>query len=493
MTPDRPSSAARSLLAAATAVVALTAAAPAPAAATAPAPAAATAPAPAGATAPAPAGAPAAPATASAAPRAAVPRATDWPPADLQAYVDSGRYLQDVVAATVPARDWLVARTDQIAADREACRAAGLPFPAPVAPAASRAAAPRVAGGGGAAAAPAWVGGTTLRLTRRGAVGRRLRAAGLRLSTRAPATTDARGALLPVRAAGWRGGAATVTHARTLRLRTGDRRATLGGLTVGVRGRAVALQARIGGRTVLLATGTARGAVADRGAGLVRVPATRVRLTAAGAAALRRALGLRALPAGPLGTVAVRATTAAGRGAAAAPGAPPATPAAPAAGPALPATPPTAASCAAVPSRPAIVLDIDETALSNYLGTFGDPEGGDLGYAAVSVFGQGTAMPPIFDLYREARRRGVAVIFITARPGIIRPSTEGNLRRVGYDAWDGLTFKNDLTSAKDVHKTAERRKVEAAGYRIILNVGDQQTDIDGGVAERAFKLPNPFY
>ncbi|MGX6449626.1 HAD family acid phosphatase, partial [Patulibacter sp. S7RM1-6] len=160
---------------------------------------------------------------------------------------------------------------------------------------------------------------------------------------------------------------------------------------------------------------------------------------------------------------------------------------------ALPPTPPTAASCAAIPARPAVVLDIDETALSNYIDTFGDPTGGSAGYAGVSVTGQGTALAPVLDLYREARRRGVAVFFITARPGIIQPVTEANLRRVGYDAWDGLTFKNDLTSEKDVHKTAERRKVEAAGYRILLNVGDQQTDIDGGVAERAFKLPNPFY
>jgi predicted secreted acid phosphatase len=160
--------------------------------------------------------------------------------------------------------------------------------------------------------------------------------------------------------------------------------------------------------------------------------------------------------------------------------------------PATPA-PATAASCAAIPARPALVLDIDETALSNYIGTFGDPDGGSAGYAAVSVFGAGTALQPVFDIYAEARRRGVAVFFITARPGVIEASTVANLRRVGYTAWEGLTFKNDLASAKDVHKTAERKKVEDAGYRIVLNVGDQQTDIDGGYAERAFKLPNPFY
>ena len=31
------------------------------------------------------------------------------------------------------------------------------------------------------------------------------------------------------------------------------------------------------------------------------------------------------------------------------------------------------------------------------------------------------------------------------------------------------------------------------GYRIIANVGDQESDLTGGGADRSFKLPNPFY
>jgi hypothetical protein len=27
----------------------------------------------------------------------------------------------------------------------------------------------------------------------------------------------------------------------------------------------------------------------------------------------------------------------------------------------------------------------------------------------------------------------------------------------------------------------------------VVNLGDQESDLDGGHAERAFKLPNPFY
>ena len=34
---------------------------------------------------------------------------------------------------------------------------------------------------------------------------------------------------------------------------------------------------------------------------------------------------------------------------------------------------------------------------------------------------------------------------------------------------------------------------QVLGYLIILNVGDQESDLTGGFADRTFKLPNPFY
>jgi hypothetical protein len=42
-------------------------------------------------------------------------------------------------------------------------------------------------------------------------------------------------------------------------------------------------------------------------------------------------------------------------------------------------------------------------------------------------------------------------------------------------------------------KTTERIKVEAEGYTIIANIGDQMSDIEGGHAQCTFKVPNPFY
>jgi HAD superfamily, subfamily IIIB (Acid phosphatase) len=49
-----------------------------------------------------------------------------------------------------------------------------------------------------------------------------------------------------------------------------------------------------------------------------------------------------------------------------------------------------------------------------------------------------------------------------------------------------------FTSAADF-KAPERRRIAEQGYTIVLALGDQESDLSGGYAERIFKLPNPVY
>ncbi|MGH2992263.1 MAG: HAD family acid phosphatase [Solirubrobacterales bacterium] len=42
-------------------------------------------------------------------------------------------------------------------------------------------------------------------------------------------------------------------------------------------------------------------------------------------------------------------------------------------------------------------------------------------------------------------------------------------------------------------KSGERERIEDEGFTILVNVGDQDSDLNGGHAKRAFKLPNPMY
>lgn len=149
-------------------------------------------------------------------------------------------------------------------------------------------------------------------------------------------------------------------------------------------------------------------------------------------------------------------------------------------------------SCPSGKGKPAIVLDIDETSLSNY-SSLAASGFSAAGLVAPAVGGTGAAIAPTLALYRDARSRGVAVFFITGRPSAIQSQTEANLRSAGYDkGWTGISFRPSSQATK-AFKSAARAKVQRDGYDVVVNVGDQESDLDGGHADRAFKLPNPFY
>ena len=153
----------------------------------------------------------------------------------------------------------------------------------------------------------------------------------------------------------------------------------------------------------------------------------------------------------------------------------------------------------------AIVVDIDETALSNLpslrANDYGfiaagpcDLQRGPCGLAAWITMAKAEPIKPVLALVDLARQRGIAVFFLTGRPERMRTATEANLRAAGY-AWTGLILRPDDLTTKSAaeFKAPERKKLEAQGYTIIVNIGDQPSDLDGGFAEKTYKLPNPFY
>ena len=143
-------------------------------------------------------------------------------------------------------------------------------------------------------------------------------------------------------------------------------------------------------------------------------------------------------------------------------------------------------------AKPAIVLDIDETSLSNYTGLLASGFT-QVGTVVPAASGTGTAIVPTLSLYRRARAKGVGVFFVTGRPPQIASITETNLIQAGYaQGWEGLYTKPTDAGTEDF-KSTTRQAIEAQGYDIVANVGDQESDLDGGHADRAFKLPNPFY
>ena len=146
----------------------------------------------------------------------------------------------------------------------------------------------------------------------------------------------------------------------------------------------------------------------------------------------------------------------------------------------------------------ALVLDIDETSLSNWT----EEKQDDYGYIAKDWDAwvkerACTSISGTLRLYSEAEKDKVAVFFITGRPEDEREDTAANLKAVGYTQWAGLSLRAlDHPRSQTVvdYKSGERRKIAAQGYTILLNVGDQMSDLNGDPqAETSVKLPNPFY
>jgi predicted secreted acid phosphatase len=144
----------------------------------------------------------------------------------------------------------------------------------------------------------------------------------------------------------------------------------------------------------------------------------------------------------------------------------------------------------------AIILDIDETSLSNYADMAKMDFGGTFDEVVLAEdVANDAVIKPTLELYRYAKENNVAIFFVTGRKEHSREATIKNLNNVGFKNWDGLILKSENYNEKSASpfKIGARESVEKQGYVIILNLGDQESDLAGKHAEKSFKLPNPYY
>jgi HAD superfamily, subfamily IIIB (Acid phosphatase) len=165
---------------------------------------------------------------------------------------------------------------------------------------------------------------------------------------------------------------------------------------------------------------------------------------------------------------------------------------------------------AASVKKPAVILDIDETSLSNWknldLNDFGFiPDGScslqarhACGFSAWIQRAEASRIAPTLEFFNAVRDRQIAVFFVTGRRDSQRGATIRNLKREGFRNWSGLmTRPDDDQGPIAKFKAAQRARIESDdkkwGYKIIANIGDQKSDLEGDPTGCPFKLPNPFY
>ena len=125
---------------------------------------------------------------------------------------------------------------------------------------------------------------------------------------------------------------------------------------------------------------------------------------------------------------------------------------------------------------------------------------------SASVF---PAVPGMVGLEKRAMADGYQVFFLTGRPAAQLTGTLANLRDAGYTVDDSHVFLKDLTASylqpcqtdannlpctTTEYKSLTRKHIEQdLGYDIVANFGDQFSDLNGGFADRTYKIPNPMY
>jgi len=172
----------------------------------------------------------------------------------------------------------------------------------------------------------------------------------------------------------------------------------------------------------------------------------------------------------------------------------------------------------------AILLDVDDTTLLTW--NYELFSNWAFNPTTNAQFVNEQRFPAVFgmvDLVATAEREGYAVFYLTGRPATQEQATLGNLTAdgVGVDAGypkpttlsdgeDGLFTKPTVANYPDYlvaacagdpngscttihYKSATRAHIESLGYDIVANFGDQLSDLEGGHADRTFKLPNPNY
>lgn len=144
----------------------------------------------------------------------------------------------------------------------------------------------------------------------------------------------------------------------------------------------------------------------------------------------------------------------------------------------------------------AIVFDVDDTMLTEYE----YHEEHDFSQILPPLIewlkkGQIPELIPILDLFNFSKKQKLNIFIITGRFADLKDPTIINLNYDGYKDWNEIFFhpiEHSYASAEEF-KTAVRKKITEDGYIIIVNIGDQLSDLKGEYAEKTYKLPNHIY
>ncbi|MAJ81995.1 MAG: hypothetical protein CMF41_03670 [Legionellales bacterium] len=148
-----------------------------------------------------------------------------------------------------------------------------------------------------------------------------------------------------------------------------------------------------------------------------------------------------------------------------------------------------------IDTTPAVVIDIDETILSNQSYILSDNDLNDLEkFCNWQKLGICQPIQSMVEFYNWLCLKNISIFFITARSTDLEVATLKNLANIGVVSWTDIYFRDaSKWPIPKLFKAFSRSEIYKNGFEIILNIGDQPTDFEGGFALNHLKVPNPFY
>ncbi len=143
-----------------------------------------------------------------------------------------------------------------------------------------------------------------------------------------------------------------------------------------------------------------------------------------------------------------------------------------------------------------VIFDIDDTLLSDYA----DVKEISFGYIPKLshkwiMEADAPAIQETKKLYDYLVGRKFKIIFMTGRKHDEYDATIKNLKREGFTTFEKLIVrqKHEVEITAKQYKSGNRKRLIEEGYRIVGNLGDQESDLSGGYSGYAVKLPNYKY
>ena len=143
-----------------------------------------------------------------------------------------------------------------------------------------------------------------------------------------------------------------------------------------------------------------------------------------------------------------------------------------------------------------VIFDIDDTLLSDYADVK------EISFGYIPKLSHKWIMEADAPVIQETKKlydylvgKGFKIIFMTGRKFDEYDATIKNLKREGLTTFEKLIVrqKHEVNISAKAYKSGNRKQLTEQGYNIVGCIGDQQSDLDGGYAGYAVKLPNYKY